>query len=52
MDRGDDSKRICADKADWIVSIGALATYDVLTFLAKLLLNNSDRERDKVRFEL
>ena len=52
LDKGDDPKQICKDTADWIVSIGALATYDILTFLSKLLLKNSEKERDSVHFSI
>jgi glyoxylase-like metal-dependent hydrolase (beta-lactamase superfamily II) len=52
LDNSDDPKQICTDTADWIVSIGALATYDILLFLSKLLLKNSDRERDNALFHL
>ena len=52
LDNGDDPRQICTETADWIVSIGALATYDVLTFLSKLLLNSSEKERDSADFSI
>jgi glyoxylase-like metal-dependent hydrolase (beta-lactamase superfamily II) len=52
LDKGDDPKQICKDTADWIVGIGALATYDILTFLSKLLLKNSEKERESADFSI
>lgn len=52
LDAGDDPKQICADKADWIVHIGALATYNILTFLCKIMLKNSEKDRDKNLFDI
>jgi len=50
IDKGESEEKICTEKADWICSIGALATYNVLTFLCKLLINSSLKDRDKALF--
>jgi len=51
-DRGESAEDICKDKADWIVSIGALASYDILLFLCNLMIKNSLKDRDKELFTL
>jgi 2-aminobenzoylacetyl-CoA thioesterase len=48
--KGEDDDKMASEKADWIVSIGALATYNVLTFLCKLLINNSRNNQIKDLF--
>jgi 2-aminobenzoylacetyl-CoA thioesterase len=50
LEKGEDDDKIASEKADWIVSIGALATYNVLTFLCKLLINNSRNNQAKDLF--
>lgn len=50
IDRGEDEDKISSEKADWICSIGALASYNVLIFLCKLLINNSQKDRGKNLF--
>jgi 2-aminobenzoylacetyl-CoA thioesterase len=50
IDKGEDDDKISSEKADWIISIGALATYNVLIFLCKMLINNSRNERGKNLF--
>jgi 2-aminobenzoylacetyl-CoA thioesterase len=50
LGRGEDEAKIASDKADWIVSIGALASYNVLIFLCKLLIGTSQKEKDKNLF--
>lgn len=45
--KGEDDDKISSEKADWICSIGALATYNVLTVLGKLLINNSRAAQEK-----
>ena len=50
IDKGEDEKKMSTEKADWICSIGALASYDVLIFLCKLLINNSQKDRGKDLF--
>jgi glyoxylase-like metal-dependent hydrolase (beta-lactamase superfamily II) len=50
IDKGETEEMISAEKADWICSIGALATYDVLIFLCKLLINSSKKDRGKDLF--
>jgi 2-aminobenzoylacetyl-CoA thioesterase len=50
VDKGEDEEKIASDKADWICSIGALATYNVLVFLCKLLIGNSKKDREKSLF--
>ena len=52
LDNGDSREDICRDKADWICSIGALATYNVLTFLCNLMIDNSLQDREKKLFSL
>ena len=51
-DRGDSMEDICKDKADWIVSIGALATYNILLFLCNIMIKNSLKDRDKDLFTI
>ena len=51
-DRGESAEDICKDKADWIVSIGALASYDILLFLCNIMIKNSLKDRDKELFTL
>jgi 2-aminobenzoylacetyl-CoA thioesterase len=50
IEKGEDDDKIASEKADWIVGIGALATYNVLTFLCKLLINNSRNNQAKDLF--
>lgn len=50
IDKGEDEEKMSTEKADWICSIGALASYDVLIFLCKLLINNSQKDRGKDLF--
>lgn len=52
LDNGESNEEICRDKADWIVSIGALASYNVLLFLCDLLIKSSQKDRDKDLFNL
>jgi glyoxylase-like metal-dependent hydrolase (beta-lactamase superfamily II) len=52
LDKGETEEKMCSEKADWICSIGALATYNVLTFLCKLLINASHKDRDKDLFTM
>jgi glyoxylase-like metal-dependent hydrolase (beta-lactamase superfamily II) len=52
LDKGEPNEEICRDKADWIVSIGALASYNVLLFLCDLLIKSSQKDRDKDLFNL
>jgi len=52
LDKGESNEEICRDKADWIISIGALATYNVLLFLCDLLIKSSQKDRDKDLFNL
>lgn len=52
IEKGEPEDKMCSDKADWICSIGALATYDVLTFLCKLLISASHKDKDKDLFTL
>lgn len=52
LDQGDDKEHICTDKADWVCSLGALASYKVIYFLCKLMLKNSVSERGKDLFRL
>jgi len=49
-DKGETDEKMSSEKADWICSIGALATYNVLTFLCKLLINSSLKDRGKDLF--
>jgi 2-aminobenzoylacetyl-CoA thioesterase len=44
--KGETEEKMCSEKADWICSIGALATYNVLTFLCKLLISASQKDKD------
>jgi hypothetical protein len=50
LDKGESNEEICKDKADWIVSIGALAYYNVLLFLCDLMIKNSQKDRGKDLF--
>jgi glyoxylase-like metal-dependent hydrolase (beta-lactamase superfamily II) len=52
LDKGESNEEICRDKADWIVSIGALASYNVLLFLCDLLIKSSQKDRDKDLFNM
>ena len=52
LDKGESNEEICRSKADWIVSIGALASYNVLLFLCDLLIKSSQKDRDKELFNL
>lgn len=52
LDQGDNRDQICTDKADWVCSLGALASYKVIHFLCKLMLKNSVSERGKDLFRL
>jgi glyoxylase-like metal-dependent hydrolase (beta-lactamase superfamily II) len=52
LDKGESNEDICKDKADWICSIGALASYNVLTFLCDLMIKNSQKDREKQLFTL
>jgi hypothetical protein len=52
LDKGESNEEICRSKADWIVSIGALASYNVLLFLCDLLIKSSQKDRDKDLFNL
>ncbi len=50
LDQGNDWDKICAEKADWVCSLGALASQNIIRFLCKLLLKNSAAEREKADF--
>jgi 2-aminobenzoylacetyl-CoA thioesterase len=50
ISKGETEEKMSSEKADWICSIGALASYNVLTFLCKLLISNSQKDRDKNLF--
>ncbi|MBN2126025.1 MAG: MBL fold metallo-hydrolase [Deltaproteobacteria bacterium] len=50
LDCGEDPERICLDKAEWVVSLGALASCNVINALCRLLLKQSQRERGKELF--
>ncbi|OGP53782.1 MAG: hypothetical protein A2Y65_12530 [Deltaproteobacteria bacterium RBG_13_52_11] len=52
LEQGDDKERICTDKADWVCSLGALASYKVIHFLCKLMLKHSAAARGKDLFRL
>jgi 2-aminobenzoylacetyl-CoA thioesterase len=52
LDAGESEDKISSEKADWICSIGALASYNVLIFLCKLLINSSIKDRDKNLFTI
>jgi glyoxylase-like metal-dependent hydrolase (beta-lactamase superfamily II) len=52
LDKGESNEEICRDKADWIISIGALASYNVLLFLCDLLIKSSQKDRDKDLFNM
>jgi glyoxylase-like metal-dependent hydrolase (beta-lactamase superfamily II) len=52
LDKGQSNEEICRNKADWIVSIGALASYNVLLFLCDLLIKSSQKDREKQLFTL
>lgn len=52
LEKGETVESMCKEKADWICSIGALATYDALIFLCKLLISASQRDKDKGLFTL
>ena len=52
LDKGESNEEISRSKADWIVSIGALASYNVLLFLCDLLIKSSQKDRDKDLFNL
>lgn len=52
LDKGESNEEICRDKADWICSIGALASYNVLLFLCDLMIKNSQKDREKQLFTL
>ncbi len=47
MDRGEDRDRICLEKTEWVVSLGALASSNAIKGLCRLLLKKSQQERDK-----
>jgi glyoxylase-like metal-dependent hydrolase (beta-lactamase superfamily II) len=51
-DKGESKEDISKDKANWIVSIGALATYNILIFLCNVMIKNSLKDRDKDLFTL
>ncbi|MBN1848258.1 MAG: MBL fold metallo-hydrolase [Deltaproteobacteria bacterium] len=50
LDRGEDEEQICTDKADWVCTLGALASYKVIHFLCRLLINQSLADRNKDLF--
>ena len=50
LDQGEDEAKICKDKADWVCSLGALASYEIIQFLCSLLLKHSVAEREKDLF--
>jgi 2-aminobenzoylacetyl-CoA thioesterase len=52
VDRGDGEEKMCMEKADWICSIGALASYEVLIILCRLLIGSSLKDRDKDLFSI
>lgn len=52
MDRGEDRDRVCLEKAEWVVSLGALASCNVINGLCKLLIKQSQKERGKQVFSL
>ncbi len=43
--RGEDRGRICREKADWVCSLGPLASYEAILSLCGLLLKRSLKER-------
>jgi glyoxylase-like metal-dependent hydrolase (beta-lactamase superfamily II) len=51
LDRGEDKKAICSEKADWVVSLGPLANRKVIEFLCNLLTKNSQKESEKGLFD-
>lgn len=46
LDKGESNEEICRHKADWICSIGALASYNVLMFLCDVMIKNSQKDRE------
>ena len=52
LDRGEGKEDICNDKADFVFSLGALASYRVIAFLCSLMLKHSQKERGKQLFDL
>lgn len=50
LDRGEEEDQICTEKADWVCTLGALASYKVIYFLCRLLINHSVAERNKDLF--
>jgi glyoxylase-like metal-dependent hydrolase (beta-lactamase superfamily II) len=51
-DKGESNEHICNDKADWIESIGALASRNILLLLCDLMIKNSQKDREKQLFTL
>ena len=51
LDRGESDEDICRSKADFVCSLGALASYDVISFLCSLLLKQSQKARGKPIFD-
>ena len=47
VDSGEEKDRVCKEKTDWVVSLGALSSYKTINFLTKLLMNRSHKERGK-----
>lgn len=52
MDRGEDKDKICIDKANWVVSLGALSSHNAIFALCKLLFKRSQQERGKEIFSI
>lgn len=46
----EDPDSLCKEKADWVWSLGPLASYKAILFLCSLLLTRSIKEKEKVRF--
>jgi hypothetical protein len=50
LDQGEEEDQICTEKADWVCTLGALASYKMIHFLCRLLINHSVAERNKDLF--
>ncbi|MEW6665963.1 MAG: MBL fold metallo-hydrolase [Thermodesulfobacteriota bacterium] len=48
--RGEDPRDICREKADWVWSLGPLASYEAILALCGLLLKRSLKEKDRAQF--
>lgn len=52
LDKGVQKEDVCKERSDFVISLGALAYENIISFLCNLLLKHSQKEREKDLFEI